>query len=136
MNWEDNLHIPSHAKLSRPSADLIKSLLTHATKRLGSASVDDIKRHSFFKEISFDGLRQTVAPFVPKIKYAEDTSNFDCEEHNISSMDNSQQGTLENGKYPQHAFFEFTFKRFFDEGGQPIPMKHLNPDDDSSPVYV
>jgi len=28
-----------------------------------------------------------------------------------------------NGKHPDHAFFEFTFRRFFDDGGQPYPIR-------------
>jgi len=55
-----------------------------------------------------------------------------------------------NGKHPDHAFFEFTFRRFFDDGGLPYPIRlndierasnigHRVANGDntqSSPVYV
>ena len=76
---------------------------------------------------------------MPTIRFPTDTSNFDCEDPRFNSTDSSQrEATLENGKYPQHAFFEFTFKRFFDEGAPFRDMKVTGETvgDDSSPVYV
>lgn len=55
-----------------------------------------------------------------------------------------------NGKHPEHAFLEFTFRRFFDDGGHPYPSMKEDPsppvidsnempttkDSSSAPVYV
>lgn len=39
--------------------------------------------------------------------------------------DGAASGTGVNGKHPDHAFFEFTFRRFFDDGGHPMPSSKL-----------
>ena len=77
------------------------------------------------------------APYKPTIRYPEDISNFDpvvpekVRNHSNSSNDSWEcgprgrpQNGLENGKHPEHghAFFEFTFRRFFDDGGHPYPV--------------
>jgi serine/threonine-protein kinase LATS1/2 len=52
-----------------------------------------------------------------------------------SADEDKMDNTLDNGKHPVHAFFEFTFRRFFDDGGHP----RMNPDDGEAnhgPVYV
>lgn len=54
-----------------------------------------------------------------------DTSNFDpVEEREDDSDSENEIRNLDhplNGKFPEHAFFEFTFKRFFDDAGHPYP---------------
>lgn len=80
-----------------------------------------------------------------------DTSNFDpVEEREQDSDSESEILNLDNplnGKFPEHAFFEFTFKRFFDDAGHPYPTakfvsedkKHQDTEsngDTNSPVYV
>lgn len=55
-----------------------------------------------------------------------DTSNFDPveEREEDSDSENDETRNLDhplNGKFPEHAFFEFTFKRFFDDAGHPYP---------------
>ena len=63
-------------------------------------------------------IRRTPAYHVPQIRHPEDTSNFDpvepdrpqaseCE----SLSEISEDGT--KSRQPRHAFFEFTFRRFF-----------------------
>ncbi len=62
--------------------DLIKRLLVaDRTKRLGClrGGATDIKEHPWFARMNWDALYncQVTAPFVPKVKEANDTSNFD-----------------------------------------------------------
>lgn len=78
-------------------------------------------------------LRQQPAPYVPKITHSTDTSNFDpVDPEKLWSSDdndgdngdgNHNDDTLScwfrNGKHPEHAFYEFTFRRFFDDNGYP-----------------
>lgn len=136
INWRNSLRIPSEASLSRESTDLILKLCCGPEERLGKHGADEIKKHPFFSSIDFEGgLRKQKAPYLPKIRYPTDTSNFDpidpdklhpSEANGIHDLDEeflNDEGVTQNGKHPEHAFFEFTFRRFFDDGGQAYPMR-------------
>ena len=71
---------PRH--FSSDAKDLVKRLLTSdKSRRLGcqAGGAQDIKDHPWFSKISWSDLvnLKTPAPFVPKVKDANDTSNFD-----------------------------------------------------------
>lgn len=141
INWETTLHIPKVANLSRESTDLILKLCSGPEKRLGKDAAE-VKSHPFFKKVDFDkGLRRQVAPHIPRIEYPTDTSNFDPVDpeklRNSSSDSNRSDEVLDNGK-PFHGFFEFTFRRFFDDGGGPGYANKISLDDNDNqgPVYV
>ena len=85
---------------------------------------DEIKKHPFFIDVDWlNCLKNKPPPYIPKIKHETDTSNFDPvpEKETESEIDQAyeeeKQRILDKG--PQHAFYEFTFRRFFDEGGHP-----------------
>lgn len=125
INWSESLRIPREANLSPAATDLILRLCCGASER---ATVAEIKQHPFFASISFDGLRHKTPPYKPQIKYATDTSNFDdIDPDKIRGSDSEDEIKKPdhpvNGKHPEHAFFEFTFRRFFDDGGHPYPVK-------------
>lgn len=61
------------------------------------------------------------APYKPLIRYPTDTSNFDEVEEQEPSPYQTDDLRL-NGHYPEHAFSEFTFRRFFDDGGLTRPL--------------
>lgn len=119
INWEKTLHIPPQPKLSPEAKDLILRLCSSAECRLGQ-NAGEVKMHGFFRGIDFDSaMRKQIAPFIPKIEHPTDTSNFDPVDpeklHNSSSDSNrSNDDFMDTGK-PFHGFFEFTFRRFFDE---------------------
>uniref|UniRef100_A0AAV2KAZ7 non-specific serine/threonine protein kinase n=1 Tax=Knipowitschia caucasica TaxID=637954 RepID=A0AAV2KAZ7_KNICA len=129
INWKSTLHVPPAAKLSPEASDLIIKLCRGHEDRLGKNSTDEIKNHSFFKHIDFSSdLRQQGAPYVPTIAHSTDTSNFDPVDpdklwNNDSGDKDDLNDTLScwfrNGKHPEHAFYEFTFRRFFDDNGHP-----------------
>ena len=151
-HWDTTLSIPDESRLSPPAVDLIIRLCCDAPNRLGKNGATEIKSHTFFSQLQFDGLRKQKAPHVPKIKHATDTSNFDpVEERDSDTHSDCEIKKLDhpvNGKHPEHAFFEFTFRRFFDDGGHPYPtVKHIkdrdieaetesNTSETTSPVYV
>lgn len=154
VHWEKTLLIPP-GRLTPESENLIEKLCCGADERLGRKGAEEIKQHPFFAPIEFEGLRKQKAPWKPEIKHQLDTSNFDPVDDDEDSDDDVDKRTYEhhmvNGKYPDHAFFEFTFKRFFDDAGHPYPsVKHsketlLSKDTDksletnseaNSPVYV
>lgn len=117
INWQTTLCIPQQAQLTRESADLILKLCCGADRRLGK-NADEVKAHPFFKSIDFGkNLRTQKAPYIPKIEHPTDTSNFDPVDpdklHNSADSVRSDD-FMDTGK-PHHGFFEFTFRRFFDD---------------------
>ncbi|XP_039207403.1 serine/threonine-protein kinase LATS2 isoform X1 [Crotalus tigris] len=128
INWENTLHIPSQIKLSPEASDLITKLCCSAEERLGRNGADDIKAHTFFDSIDFStDIRRQPAPYVPKISHPMDTSNFDPVEEDGPWDDTSEDSARawdpqasSNGKHTEHAFYEFTFRRFFDDNGYPF----------------
>jgi serine/threonine protein kinase len=75
-----DLKFPSH--FSRAAMDLVTKLLTqNSSKRLGmlKGATKDIIKHKWFAGFDWSGLLDLsmTPPIVPKIKDAEDTSNFD-----------------------------------------------------------
>ncbi|XP_052809017.1 serine/threonine-protein kinase LATS2-like isoform X2 [Mya arenaria] len=154
VNWERTLKIPN-GMLNPDATNIIERLCCGNENRLGKNGAEEIKHHPFFAPIEFEGLRKQRAPWKPEIKHPLDTSNFDPVDSDEESDDEVDKRTYEhhmvNGKYPDHAFFEFTFKRFFDDAGHPYPsIKHtkeslLSKESDkhsetnseaNSPVYV
>ncbi|KAK5852688.1 hypothetical protein PBY51_006538 [Eleginops maclovinus] len=129
INWKSMLNIPPLAKLSPEASDLIVKLCRSPEDRLGKDGADEIKAHLFFKNIDFSSdLRQQAAPYVPTIAHSTDTSNFDpVDPDKMWSSDSDGEDNLNdtlscwfrNGKHPEHAFYEFTFRRFFDDNGHP-----------------
>ncbi|KAM5229189.1 serine/threonine-protein kinase LATS1 [Ctenodactylus gundi] len=141
INWQTSLHIPPQAKLSPEASDLIIKLCRGPEDRLGKNGADEIKAHPFFKTIDFSSdLRQQSASYIPKIAHPTDTSNFDpVDPDKLWSDDNEEEnvndtlnGWYKNGKHPEHAFYEFTFRRFFDDNGypynypKPIEYEYIN----------
>lgn len=128
INWENTLHIPSQIKLSSEATDFITKLCCSAEERLGRNGADDIKAHPFFDSIDFStDIRRQPAPYIPKISHPMDTSNFDPVEEDASWDDTSEDNsrawdpqTSSGGKHTEHAFYEFTFRRFFDDNGYPF----------------
>lgn len=128
INWENTLHIPAQAKLSPEARDLITKLCCAAERRLGRNGAEDLKTHPFLAAVDFSSdIRKQPAPYVPKISHPMDTSNFDPVEeespwHEASGDSTKAWDTLTspNNKHPEHAFYEFTFRRFFDDNGYPF----------------
>ena len=127
VRWYETLHIP-HYSVSREAEDLIRGLLNDSKVRLGSNSgADEIKRQPFFNGINFsEMLRTQRAPWRPEIMHETDTSNFDPIDpdrllNDNSDSDNDESGGRRNNK-DSHGFYEFTFRRFFDDGGHPLPL--------------
>ncbi|CAL8315099.1 unnamed protein product [Lota lota] len=126
INWQSALHIPAAAKLSAEASDLIVKLCRGPEDRLGKDGADEIKEQAFFASVDFSSdLRQQQAPYVPTIAHCTDTSNFDPVDPDklwsggSSDHNDTLAGWFRNGKHPEHAFYEFTFRRFFDDNGHP-----------------
>ena len=143
MHWEDHFNIPPHPKISPETEDLIRSLITSADKRLGRTNgCAEIKAHQFFKGIDFtQDLRRQPAAWKPTILFPEDTSNFDFIEEDESESE--LQGKDLSNDNRNNRFYEFTFRRFFDEVFPPAvqhPVHEQNnanrSGDKANPVFV
>ncbi|KAM4713741.1 serine/threonine-protein kinase LATS1 isoform 1-T2 [Anableps anableps] len=144
INWKSTLHIPPQCKLSPEASDLIVKLCRGPEDRLGKNGADEIKAHPFFKSVNFSSdLRQQAAPYIPTIGHPTDTSNFDPVEpdklrksDDESNHNDTLSGWFRNGKHPEHAFYEFTFRRFFDDNGHPYscpkPIEYEGSDEDEA----
>jgi len=103
--------------LSEHCKSLIVGLLNRdPRKRLGSTQdVEDIKAHPFFSAISFDAMmaKKIDVPYKPRVKGADDSSNFDATFTSEPVVDSMVQGselskTLNEGG---NAFGDFTFQQ-------------------------
>jgi serine/threonine protein kinase len=77
LNWKKYLKIPSKIKISREAEDLIMKLINNSNERLGLRGSEEIKSHPFFKGIDWNNIRNTKAPFIPKLKNDYDNSYFE-----------------------------------------------------------
>lgn len=106
-----NLRFPPF--LSDPCKALIIALLAREpAERLGSKDdFNDLKPHPFFAELDWDEVyaKKVDAPFKPKVKGIEDTSNFDEEFLNEPVVDSVVQQS-QFGNNAEHAFNQFTFE--------------------------
>ena len=121
INWRQYLHIPRHAMMTPAAADLILRFCCDPQERIGMNGAEEIKRHAFFSAIDWEvGIRNYEPPYVPKIMYDADTSNFDpIPQSQLQRLQSRKQDMSSLPKdQPQHAFYEWTFIRFYpDRGG-------------------
>ena len=67
MSWKKNLNIPSDSKLSPEAIDIVRKLMTDVDRRIGYTGAEEIKKHPFFKNIDWNNIRNTKAPFIPEV---------------------------------------------------------------------
>ena len=77
LHWKHTFEIPIEANLSREVTDLIRKLITEPACRIGNKGAEEIKRHPFFSGVDWEGIRETEAPWVPKLASEYDSSYFD-----------------------------------------------------------
>lgn len=118
IHWRKTLKIPQQAKLSMEASDIILRLCSSEDERIGK-DVEEIKNHPFFQIDWSQEIRAQQAPFEPKIIHPTDTSNFDPIDpeklRNSTSDSEDSFGEFIDSKPFHHGFFEFTFRRFFDD---------------------
>ncbi|KAL6952548.1 Serine/threonine-protein kinase lats1 [Sarracenia purpurea var. burkii] len=140
INWKNTLKIPPNCNVSAESIDLILKLCTDQDHRLGK-KVEEIKQHPFFAGIDFkNGVRKITPPYTPTIHYLTDTSNFDPIDpeslHESNSITSDFSETSDDGK-PFHGFFEFTFRRFFDDAGGGVPFRtKITPEESDNRIAI
>ncbi|KAK5638338.1 hypothetical protein RI129_012633 [Pyrocoelia pectoralis] len=107
MNHTKNLKFPLDIVLSQAFVSFIKGLVCESGKRL---NFEMVLKHPLFKNIDFNGIREQVPPYVPKIESYDDTSNF-CDipcKKNEPNIDNFKMRTQFSGKNLPFVGFTFT----------------------------
>lgn len=89
--------------MPRDSVSILQKLLMREPElRLGSGPTDaqEIMSHAFFRNINWDEFRdkQVPPPFIPQIKNATDTSNFDTEFTSVTPV----LTPVQSGMYPSN----------------------------------
>ena len=78
--------------------DLITKLLErNPHKRLGAASIEEIKSHPWFRGVDWDNLQSAQPPFVPELASEEDTSYFEFKSYEFSKE--GEHSILEDIQY-------------------------------------
>ena len=120
MNWSQYLHIPRHTTMSPAAENLVLRFCSDPMERIGRNGPDEIKSHTFFSAIDWSvGIRNYEPPYVPKIMYDDDTSNFDpIPQSQLQKLQSKKNdvSSLPKGQ-PEHAFYEWTFIRFYPDRG-------------------
>ncbi|CAJ0596339.1 unnamed protein product [Cylicocyclus nassatus] len=119
INWPRYLDVSPRAggaHLSRDCISLIQRLCCDKNNRIGSVGAREVMDHPWFRGIDFKNLRSTRAEYIPRVEHAEDTSNFETVEVTESPFE-----TLGKRAPNNPAFYEFTFRHFFDTDGQGCP---------------
>ncbi|KAG7390757.1 hypothetical protein PHYPSEUDO_006876 [Phytophthora pseudosyringae] len=67
VNWKQSFGFPPEAvaRLSPQCMDFIRRLVCNAENRLGTGSVEEIKRHPWFNGVDWSTLRSIRAPYIP-----------------------------------------------------------------------
>lgn len=71
--------------------------------------------------MNMERLRESVAPYRPEILHPEDTSNFDTIEQREDSLSQAFDTLKKQANSNNPAFYEFTFRHFFNMDAHGCP---------------
>lgn len=132
LDYRRTLYIPPETRMSAVARDMILRLCTEPHMRLGRHGVHEIQQHPFFLSIDdwqVVASRRLQPPFVPQIRFEEDTSNFDeVPEHMLRRhvgchVHREQSAGGRASTRASHAFVDFTFRRFWSLRQPSVPHK-------------
>uniref|UniRef100_A0ABM5ELG9 non-specific serine/threonine protein kinase n=1 Tax=Pogona vitticeps TaxID=103695 RepID=A0ABM5ELG9_9SAUR len=74
--------------------DLITLLLRHCPlERLGTGGAHEVKQHSFFRTLDWNGLLRQKAEFIPQLEAEDDTSYFDTRSERYRHLGSEDEET-------------------------------------------
>ncbi|CAL2029313.1 unnamed protein product [Caenorhabditis brenneri] len=110
-NWRQYLDLTYCGNLSKECLMMVQQLICDVSTRLGSrGGAAQVKQHPWFKGIDWENLRKLRADYIyiPRVAHDEDTSNFETFQDN----DRADKPNVRGLHNP--AFYEFTYRHFFD----------------------
>ncbi|KAL6068243.1 Serine/threonine-protein kinase greatwall [Balamuthia mandrillaris] len=106
ISWPEG---PDAEEVSPEAKDLIEKLLViDPAGRIGTNGAEEIKRHSFFKDIDWDKLLERPGIFIPRVNSYDDTKYFEVRDklgYTVSWEGDKDED--EDG--PSHRFRNFSF---------------------------
>ncbi|ULU12032.1 hypothetical protein L3Y34_015410 [Caenorhabditis briggsae] len=110
-NWRKYLDLSYGVNLSTECIMMVQQLICDSSTRLGTrGGASQVKQHPWFKGIDWENLRKLRADYIyiPRVAHDEDTSNFETFQDN----DRTDKPNVRGLHNP--AFYEFTYRHFFD----------------------
>ncbi|XP_069591966.1 microtubule-associated serine/threonine-protein kinase 2 isoform X2 [Ranitomeya imitator] len=85
--WPDGEDaLPSDAQ------DLVSKLLRQSPlERMGTGGAYEVKQHSFFKDLDWNGLLRQKAEFIPQLESEDDTSYFDTRSERYHHLESEEE---------------------------------------------
>ena len=106
MNWRQTLVFPVEIAISAQAENVIRKLLCDVEQRLGYKNgIEELKAHSFFRDIDWEHIRDRPAAIPINVKSMHDTSNFD----DFSETTNFD---IKSDEEKDWVFLYYTYKRF------------------------
>ena len=110
LNWKKYLKFPSNVKVSEDVKDLMSKLINDVDKRLGYNGANEIKNHSWFKEIDWKSLSLMKAPFIPVLSSDHDTKYFEVINEKQENKFHFEEGKARNVD-KDICFLDFSFNK-------------------------
>ncbi|XP_008576817.1 PREDICTED: myotonin-protein kinase isoform X5 [Galeopterus variegatus] len=131
VHYKEHLSLPlADAGVPEEAQDLIQRLLCPPETRLGRGGAGDFQKHPFFFGLDWDGLRDSMPPFIPDFEGATDTCNFDVVEDGLTAMVSGGGETLSDmqedmplGVQLPFVGYSYSCMALRDEVPVPIPME-------------
>ncbi|RDD42637.1 Serine/threonine-protein kinase MRCK beta [Trichoplax sp. H2] len=60
--------------------DLMNRFCQSSERRIGRGGLKEIMKHSFFKGLDWENIRNVQPPYIPEVTHPQDTSNFDVDQ--------------------------------------------------------
>jgi serine/threonine kinase 38 len=108
MNWRNSLGFPIEIPISEEAKDLIKRLICDKEDRIGKESINQIKQHSFFRNVDWNTIRDRPAAIRVEVRGLTDTSHFETSP--IEESFPAVEGTEPDDR--DWVFINYTYKRF------------------------
>uniref|UniRef100_A0A8C4K3T6 non-specific serine/threonine protein kinase n=1 Tax=Dromaius novaehollandiae TaxID=8790 RepID=A0A8C4K3T6_DRONO len=106
--------------LPADAQDLITRLLRQCPlERLGTGGAHEVKHHSFFLHLDWNGLLRQKAEFIPQLESEDDTSYFDTRSERYCHLDsedeetNDEESSVEIGQFSSCSH---RFSKVFESG--------------------